>query len=303
MSIESKSVAEWSEIAAFHGWMLQRNSESATAGHYRDDVRGLCRFVQKPLGDVGPREIDGYIAHCQNERGHSGHTIRRRLAAIKRFYDFVIDYEIASVKNPVRKRRHYVKVGERLPRDISDRELKGLLKVIKKARDKAMLLLMVQCGLRISEVIHLKLSQVQLNPEPGQLPRLRVIGKGNKERVVPLSQTCVQWLRRWLKERPTCESDTVFVNRYGRRFFKTGIYWNLKRYCEAAGIRCTPHQLRHTFGRLLVEAGMPITSVRELMGHASIQTTQGYVRLSNNIVQAEYKAAMVHIAERMRGAL
>jgi site-specific recombinase XerC len=199
----------------------------------------------------------------------------------------------------VRPRRHFIHQGKRLPRDVSDGDLARLFAVIDSLRDRAMFLLMLRCGLRVGEVRNLSMGDLYLYSVSGNLPRLWLHGKGDKERVVYLSSQAMTALEAWLEIRPNGKEQATFVNRSGKRLTVTGIQLQLAMYCQRAGIWVTCHQLRHTFGRHLVEARVPVTTIQRLLGHARIRTTETYLHISDQQVQADYEAAMEQIMERL----
>jgi integrase len=149
--------------------------------------------------------------------------------------------------------RHFIRQGQRLPRDVQDPDLDKLFAVIPSPRDRAMFLLMLRCGLRVGEVRHLSMNDLYLQPTPGNLPRAWLHGKNGSERVVYLSAQPLAALRKWLEVRPS-PAVAVFVNRWGERLTVTGIQDRLAHYCRVAGVWITCHQFRHTFGRDLAEA-------------------------------------------------
>jgi site-specific recombinase XerC len=212
----------------------------------------------------------------------------------------------AAPANPVRPRRHFIHQGKRLPRDVKDEDLARLFAVIKSTRDRAMFLLMLRCGLRVGEVRNLSVNDLYLYSVSGSLPRLWLHGKGDQERVAYLSSQAMTALEAWLEIRPNGIEPAVFVNRSGKRLTVTGIQLQLAAYCQRASVSAgsaslwiTCHQLRHTFGRHLVEARVPVTTIQKLMGHARIRTTEIYLHISDQQVQADYEAAMEQIMERL----
>jgi integrase len=202
-------------------------------------------------------------------------------------------------KNPVRPKRHFIRQGKRLPRDVQDNDLERLFAVIESPRDRAIFLLMLRCGLRVGEIRNLSLEDLYLYSNPGSLPRLWLSGKGGKERVVYLSVQAMAVLEAWLKVRPEGIEQAVFINRFGKRLTVTGIQLQLATYCQRAGMWVTCHQFRHTFGRHLVEARVPVTTIQKLMGHARLRTTEVYLHISDKQVQADYESAMQHVMERL----
>jgi site-specific recombinase XerC len=201
--------------------------------------------------------------------------------------------------NPVLPRRHYVRQGQRLPRDVKDEVIEKLFAVIDDARDRAMFLLMLRCGLRGQEVHNLSLDDLYLQPSPGNLPRLWVRGKNGSQRVIYLSPQTLHGLNAWLAIRPNVKDPAVFLNYKGRRLGIRGIQKRLQRYCRQADVSITCHQFRHTMGRHMVEARMPVTSIQQLMGHRWLRTTQLYLHISDQQVQADYDAAIAQVARRL----
>ena len=158
---------------------------------------------------------------------------------------------------------------------------------------------MLRCGLRVREVHNLSLNDLYLRPTPASLPRLWVHGKSGSQRVAYLSPQALAALEAWLAVRPAVEDQAVFLNRFGCRLTVTGIQDRLARYCRQAGVWVTCHQLRHTFARHLVEARVPVTSIQKLLGHRRLKTTQIYLHISDQAVQADFEAAMIEITRRL----
>jgi len=287
-----------SEIVEFQKWLRRRAPRSSTPIHYASDLELFFGWLAKPVGEVKVQDVDAFIEHSQ-ELGHAIATINRRVAALCSFYRFLaMMYETAPA-NPVRPRRHFIHQGRRLPRDVQDADLERLFAVMDMPRDRAMFLLMLRCGLRVGEIRNLSLDDLYLYSIPGSLPRLWLRGKGDKERVVYLSSQAMAALETWLALRPEGQEQAVFVNKYGQRLTVTGIQLQLAAYCQRAGVWITCHQLRHTFGRHLVEARVPVTTIQKLMGHARLRTTELYLHISDKQVQADYEAAMVQVMERL----
>lgn len=200
---------------------------------------------------------------------------------------------------PVIPKRHFIHQGDTLPRDVEDPLLERFFAVVTSPRDRAMFLLMLRCGLRVGEVRNLSLNDLYLQPSPGSLPRLWLNGKGGKQRVAYLSRQPLAALKAWLEVRPVVKEQAVFLNRFGRRISVTGIQDRLAGYCREAGLWITCHQFRHTFGRHLIEARVPITTLQRLLGHVRLQTTEVYVHLSDQQLQADYDAAIIEVVKRL----
>jgi site-specific recombinase XerD len=171
---------------------------------------------------------------------------------------------------------------------VSEEELRKFFSVIKDDRDRAMFLLVLRCGLRISEVAEMLLSDLYLDETH---PRLVVRGKGGRERAVYLSAQAERALRIYLAGRPAAASDHVFLSYLGEGLSTTAIHKRLMRYRERAGVQLTAHRFRHSFANDLVNADVPVTSIQKLMGHRWLETTQTYVLANNHQVQADYYAA------------
>jgi site-specific recombinase XerD len=286
------------EIEAFLGWLRRKSPKSSTAVHYGNDLKLFFAWLNKPYQDVKVQDIDAFIEHSQNE-GHAIATVNRRLCALRSFYHFLAVQSENAPRNPVIPRRHFIRRGQRLPRDVEDPILQGLFAAIDHPRDRAMFLLMLRCGLRVGEVRNLSLNDLYLEPSFGSLPRLWLHGKGDKQRVVYLSAQALAALQNWLLQRPVTGDEAVFINRFGRRLTVTGIQDRLASYCHKAGIWITCHQFRHTFGRHLTEARTPVTSIQRLLGHSWLKSTEVYLHISDPQVQADYEAAMQEVLLRL----
>lgn len=189
-------------------------------------------------------------------------------------------------------RRHYLREPQRLPRPVKEDDLRLFFAVIEDTRDKAMFVLMLRCGLRISEVANLLLADLFLD-EPA--PRMLVHGKGSRERSVYFSPQAGGALRRYLSERPPARSDFVFLSYQLDGLSTTAIHKRLMRYRQQAKIHLTCHRLRHSFANDLLSAGTPVTSIQQLLGHRWLETTQIYVQANDQQVQADYYAACLKL--------
>ncbi len=287
-----------SEIARFKKWLRRKAPHATTPVHYGNDLELFFIWLRKRPKDVTVRDIDAFIEYSLQE-GHASTTIKRRLAALSSFYHFLAIEREEAPKNPVLPRRHFLRVGERLPRDLQDDTVEKLFSVIHQPRDRAMFLLMLRCGLRVGEIHRLSLGDLYLHPLSGSLPRLWVQGKGSRERIVYLSAQARAVLDSWLEVRPKVEDQALFLNHRGKRIHINGIQERLAHYCRLAGLWVTCHQLRHTFGRHMTEANVPITSIQRLLGHARLRTTEIYLHISDKQVQADYESAIQAITRKL----
>ena len=280
-----------SQIEDFVNWVRRRNPQARTWRDYSYDLQQFVAIVgDRSPGEITFRDIDRFV-NSQVSRGFQPATVNRRLAAILTFYTYLAD-EDPDLVCPVLPRRHYLRQPQRLPRPVKEADLRAFFAVIEDARDKAMFILMLRCGLRIGEVANLLLSDLFLD-EPA--PRLVVHGKGSRERSVYLSTQAERALRRYLAERPPVASDFVFLSYQLDGLSTTAIHKRLMRYRAQAQVQLTAHRLRHSFANDLLSAGAPVTSIQVLLGHRWLETTQIYVQANDQTVQADYYAACLKI--------
>jgi len=259
------------------------------------------------IGDVQPQTITPTMVsdfvEAQSNQGLKGTTINRRLSALSSFFEFLIfEAEDDNWSNPVHWKRHSIRPGYHLPRDVSDQTVSQLLAVIEDRRDRAIFGLMVNAGLRVGEVVELQLND--LHPlEHNGLARLRVRGKGDKERIVWLTAEVVHPIQQWLQQRPQSESAYLFLNQHRRPLSVSGLQFRLKQYCQQAGVQLSCHQLRHTFARRLVEHKMPVDSLAKLLGHNDLQTTQRYIDGADPTVRTDFLEAMQPVSQLSRPSL
>ena len=284
------------DIECFRQYLQRRAPGRRTAIDYVSDVRQFAAYCTKPWTEVTMHDIDAFIDQ-QRQSNLGPATIKRRVAGLKVFFDFLAEESgDLSWPNPVRFKRHAGKQPKRLPRDLSNEHVQQLWGVVTAPRDRAWFALMLRAGLRVGEVVHLTESDL-LTPPTGQQPaRLRVCGKGQKERVVLLTADTYAVLQAWLGQRPDSEHETIFLNHRGRPLTTNGVEWLLRRYGQQVGLKVTPHQLRHTFARQLTEGGMPLTSLSKLMGHAQVSTTQIYTAGADPELAQAYQTAMTRLA-------
>jgi integrase/recombinase XerC len=281
-------------IERFERYIKSRYPNSSTARHYVHDLGQFKRLIGKPPRAVTREDVDRFVEE-QLERGLAATTINRRLAAVHEFFEYLAgESQEIEWPNPVNWKRHKVKTGKPLPRDVSEPEIERLFAQIRHVRDQAMFRLMVDVGLRVEEVAGLRTGDL-MTASDGSSGRLRVRGKGDKERFVWLMAGTLQVVQAWLEQRPAGDEEAMFITRRQKGFSVRGIQERLAYYCHLAGVKVSPHQLRHTFGRRMAEAEMPVTSLAALMGHAKVTTTQIYIAGAGVDVQADYQAAIEHL--------
>lgn len=283
---------EQETLTKFEKYLRRRFPERRTAIDYLSDLRQLMAVCQKAWREVNMQDIDAFVDQ-QRAKGLKPATVNRRVASLKTFFEFLAEESgDLSWPNPVRFKRHAGKRARQLPRDLRDEEVDLVWNVIHSVRDRAWFVLMLRAGLRVGEVVRLKQQDLLNLPEAEKPARLRVWGKGGKERIVWLTADAYAVLAVWLAERPENEDDHIFLNQRGKPMSVSGIEWLLHGYGDQVGVDLSPHQLRHTFARQLTEAEMPLTSLSKLLGHAQVTTTQIYTAGADPKLSQAYQAAM-----------
>jgi site-specific recombinase XerD len=289
-------------IGEFERYVNRRYPGRSTAKHYISDLRIFRSFVDKPAREVTRWDVDRFVED-QLAQGHSATTVNRRLACLHHFFEFLAgEADDDAWANPVVWRRQRVKEGQPLPRDISDADVERLFTCIDHPRDRLMFGLMCWAGLRVGEVAALRVSDLIPASSGEKGARLRVRGKGQKERVVPLTPDLTQQWEMWLAQRPEVEDEALFITRRKEGIRERGIQDRLAHYCRQAGLEVSCHQLRHTFGRRMAEGEMPLPSLSKMLGHAQVTTTQVYIAGAGVDVRADYEAAMSRLDAECPGS-
>ncbi len=269
---------------------LERGLRPNTRAAYEDDLRSFIEFLRhrgrKSINEVTRKDILDFLM-SEKERGLSVNSISRRLVAIKVFFRYL--QQESMLDHNVTESMDSPRLWKVLPDTLSMREVDALLqappvKTLYGVRDRAILELLYGTGLRVSELAHLKISDV--HPEEGFV---RCMGKGNKERVVPFGRPAGRWLERYMTEaRPafdrTHRSDRLFLTRRASGFTRLGLWKLIKQHARRAGItkNVTPHTLRHSFASHLLANGAQLRVIQEMLGHADISTTQIYTHIDSN---------------------
>lgn len=277
----------FNEIDRFVNAVRRRNPGADTAKSYRYHLRQFTQAVgDRSPADITLHDVDKFI-EFQAERGLKSSSINRSLTAITSLYRFLAD-EDPAIECPVLRHRHWVRDHQRLPRAVPKGEVEKLFAVIEDLRDRAIFLLMLRSGLRVSEIVRLSLRDIFWEERP---PRLRIHGKNDRERSVYLSAGTAAALKRYLAERPLVVNETVFLTYAQTGIGVRGIQKRLQRYRQTAGVELTAHQLRHNFANNLVLADVPVTSIQKLLGHVWVGTTQNYIAANDSKVKADFLKA------------
>jgi site-specific recombinase XerD len=284
-------------IAHFCAYLHRRNYSPHTVDNYGRDLRLFFALVDKDPCAVSGRDVAQFIEH-QRQRQRTAATINRRLNALQHFFTYLATERQILGINPV-KPSHFLRRGRPLPKTLSREHVRRLFAQITNPLDHALCLLMLRCGLRVSEVARLK--QADLDWEQKTL-RIQQ-GKGRKDRVVYVAADALAALHTCVALRPlVVPDDLLFWNqkRPQRPLSSKGIQKKLERYAKAADIKASCHSLRHTFASNLLEAGAEVIAIKELLGHASIQSSERYAKLSNQRVRQVYQQTMRKVIAKTR---
>lgn len=292
------------EVEEFLGWLrVERGRAPATLAAYRRDLADFLRWSadhQVELLEATERDISAYLA-ADAARDASPASRKRRAVAVRSLYRFLASEGLVATDPAARAEVPRVPTG--LPKALSEEEVTRLIEAVtgdgpRDRRDRAVLEVLYGGALRISELVSLSLADVDLAERT-----VRVMGKGSKERLVPLGRLAKDALLAWLDPdargalrpaRPTRDDDeAVFLNLRGRRLSRQGAWGIVRKHGDAVGLsgRLTPHVLRHSCATHLLDHGADIRTVQELLGHASVNTTQIYTKVSTDRLFQAYAAA------------
>ncbi len=295
------------QVQQFLGFMsIEKGAAANTISAYRNDLEQFRQFVHlapsngqsRTWGEVNPELLQDYIGQLRRKE-YADATVARKVAAVKSFFNYLTAEGVVA-SDPT-ETLSSPRVGKTLPKALSVREVDELLEQPRKRstpeakRDKAMLELLYATGMRVSELVALNLDSIELH---NNRATVRCLGKGGKERLIPIHEQAVHALRVYLQDaRPELarsrREKALFINRRGERLTRQGFWLILKNYAKAANIPndVTPHTLRHSFATHMLRGGAPLRSVQELLGHANISTTQVYTQLTDAHVRRVYDNA------------
>ncbi len=248
-------------------WLEDGLSKNTIAA-YRADLAQLCAFVKVPLPSVEEADLFGFLA---SRKGRAS-SAARMVSTLKRFFQYCVRERRMRI-DPTLK-LDPPKRPPRFPKTLSEADVEALLA----APDVS-----TPLGLRVSELIALKTFEVNLNAGV-----VRVMGKGAKERLVPLGEVAVEWIARYLRERKKSGSDTLFVTARGAGMTRQAFWKLIRRHAARAipGKKLSPHVLRHAFATHLINHGADLRVVQLLLGHADISTTQIYTHVARERLKA-----------------
>jgi integrase/recombinase XerD len=289
------------ELDGFLALLAARRAPS-TVESYRRDLARLAMFLGGPVSRSSTSDLERYTAQMRAD-GQSAATIARRTAAARTFFRH-LQLVGAREDNPAAELT-LPRRGRRLPRTLSAGEAERLIEAAsgvgpRALRDRALVELLYGAGLRVSEAVGLEKGGVDLDGR-----QVRVLGKGGKERVVPVGRPAVEALRRYLaRGRPYLDRrrrPELFLNARGGALTRSGAFLILRRLAATAGLdpsRVHPHLLRHSFATHLLEGGADLRSVQELLGHADLTTTELYTHVSDRRRRELFFQAHPHARRR-----
>jgi len=269
---------------------IERGLSPNTLQAYRRDLCQFRDWLKKEFLQVDSALIGNYLATLR-EKGNKSRTLNRKLSVVRMFYKFLytegkIDHNpVEGVSSP--------RLGRKIPSFLSEKEVEALLEAPSVdeeygSRDRAILEVVYGAGLRISELVNLNLTD--LNLKGGWV---KVLGKGSKERIVPLGREACRWVRIYLRKRriETTDKLSLFCNRYGKRLSRQACWKITKKYSQKSGItkKISPHTLRHSFATHLLSRDADLRFVQELLGHTNISTTQIYTHITQERLKKVYK--------------
>ena len=276
-------------------FMASRNLAPRTRKEYTHDIEHLIVFLRDNggVGDpvaVEKKHLEAYLAFL-DQRGFSGNTRRRKVASIRSFFAFLEESRIIRF-SPAGKltapRREY-----RQPRVLSEAEYRRLrLACAQETRDAAIVELLLQTGIRLAELAHLSLEDIELPArvarDEGSVGNVHILGKGRKDRTVTLNWKVCRALKAYLAVRPEVADGRLFITKFGRGMSPRAIEYILAKYLREAGIpNASVHTIRHTFATHMVRKGTKLDVVRQALGHESLQTTSVYVDLARDVMDRE----------------
>lgn len=270
-------------LQGFRDYLIAQTVSPHTRNAYLSDLIQCSECKAISMQDWNSDDIADVLLSL-TKQGKSPRSIARSLSALRSFYKFLREQKLRS-DNPVATHKT-PKIGRALPKDLSEADVEALINApdINTAlglRDRAMFEVLYACGLRVSELLNLRLELVNLKQG-----YLRIVGKGNKERLVPLGQVACEWIEKYLHEARASlyksATDYVFLTQHGGIMSRQNFWYAIKRYALQAGIQAelSPHTLRHAFATHLLNHGADLRVVQMLLGHSDLSTTQIYTHVA-----------------------
>jgi len=285
-----------SSIIQFKNYLkLERSLSENSVQAYESDIRKLASYFEIKELSVTPVQVE--LKHLKdfiqwiNEFGLNARSQSRIISGLKAFFKYLILEDI--IENDPANLLESPKLGRKLPEVLSIEEIDRIISAIDLSqpegqRNKAIIETLYSCGLRVSELINLKITNIYFDEG-----FVRVVGKGNKERLVPIGQTAMKEIKYYFQDRNSlsniekADQNIVFLNRRGKKLTRVMIFTIIKRLAEKAEIKknISPHTFRHSFASHLIDGGADLRAVQEMLGHESIITTEIYTHLDREYLR------------------
>lgn len=274
---------------------VKQKEEETTVSSYIEDIYKYLEYMEnnkiKTALNIEYQDITNYLKYLDNNNYETS-SIIRKIVSIKLFHKYLSEeYKIKDVSSKIIN----PKLRRKLPNILTIEEVDNLLDIKLNTpfdyRNKAMLELMYSSGLRVSELVDLKLNNIDLDNG-----YVRCLGKGKKERIIPIGEIAIEYLKKYINEyrnsmKKGYYTENVFLNNHGKNITRQGFFLIIKNIAKEKNIdkNITPHMLRHSFATHLLNNGANLRTIQEMLGHSSITTTQIYTNVSNDIIKENYE--------------
>ena len=274
---------------------VKQKEEKTTVSSYIEDIYKYLEYMEnnkiKTALNIEYQDITNYLKYLDNNNYETS-SIIRKIVSIKLFHKYLSEeYKIKDVSSKIINPR----LRRKLPNILTIEEVDNLLDIKLNTpfdyRNKAMLELMYSSGLRDSELVDLKLNNIDLDNG-----YVRCLGKGKKERIIPIGEIAIEYLKKYINEyrnsmKKGYYTENVFLNNHGKNITRQGFFLIIKNIAKEKNIdkNITPHMLRHSFATHLLNNGANLRTIQEMLGHSSITTTQIYTNVSNDIIKENYE--------------
>ncbi len=280
------------EIDLFTNYLLiDKKYSPNTIESYKRDLVKFDKFCNKKINSITELDIKKYLNMLTDEAEEKT-SVARNISSLRSFYKFLMIEKIVS--NDPMENIELPKLDKRLPKTLDEEDINKLLdiKLVDEfsIRNKAMLELMYATGLRVSELVNLKIHDINLD-----MALVKTLGKGSKERIIPIGDYALYYLKEYMINYRNSMlkkeyNDYLFLNNHGKQMTRQGFFKILKKIATENGIKkdFSPHTLRHSFATHLLNHGADLRSIQELLGHSDISTTQIYTHVSNKVLRNNY---------------
>jgi integrase/recombinase XerD len=286
---------------------IEKKLSDNTKISYQNDLNQYYMFLNNKkidnIKNIKRKDISDYISYLKSNNMNAS-SIARKIVSIKNFHKYLMREKITN-ENPTES-IDSPKIKKHLPKVLNIEEVNKLLDITPKTafdyRNKAMLELLYATGLRVSELINIRGNDINL-----EMGIIRCIGKGNKERIIPLGDIAIKWIKKYIDEYRHSllkgyMSDYVFLNNHGKKMTRQGFFKILRIIAKEKGIKkeFSPHTLRHSFATHLLEYGADLRSIQEMLGHSDISTTQIYTHIANETKRKNYDEFHPHSKKEVK---